>query len=128
MALLDAVKQARERHRMTIEQTYEDSCTVVEYRGQKDHTTKITSKQEVVVLTSQPCKLSFSSVSSAGEGQVATVQQTVKLFLSPDVAIKVGSKITVVHDGIEYVYKNSGKPNIHNTHQEISLELFRGWA
>lgn len=129
MAMQDVIKKARERHRNAIEQLYEDKCTVIEYQNVKDPITKVTKKQEVTVLTHQSCKLSFSTAKSTdNEKNVATVSQVVKLFVSPNVAIKPGSKIVVTHNDIEHVYKCSGEPNTFYTHQEIGLELFKGWA
>ena len=73
--------------------------------------------------------LSFSSSNTASEGEnVTTVSQTIKLFLSNDVEILVGSKLIVIHDEKESVYKSSGAPNRYFTHQEIMLDLFNGWA
>ena len=129
MAIQDVIKKARERHRNTIEQLYEDKCAVIEYKSIKDPISKVTKKQEVTVLENQPCKLSFSSVNTAEtKDNVATVSQTVKLFVSPSVAIKPGSKIIVIHDGIEHVYKSSSEPSRFFTHNEIALELFKEWA
>jgi len=54
--------------------------------------------------------------------------QSVKLFISPGVVIKEGSKITVSREGMEFVYASSGVPALYPTHQEIMLELFKGWA
>ena len=129
MAMQDVIKKARERHRNAIEQLYEDKCTVIEYQNRKDSITKVTKKQEVTVLSHQPCKLSFSSINTTEtKDNVATVSQTVKLFVSPNVAIKPGSKIVVTHNGIEHVYKCSGEPSKFFTHNEIALELFKEWA
>lgn len=129
MSIQDVIQKARERHRNAIEQLYEDTCTVVEYKSVKDPITKVTKKQEVVVLTDQPCKLSFSTSRTTDDGDhVATVSQVVKLFLSPSVTVNAGSKIIVTHDSNEHVYKSSSEPSTFFTHQEIVLELFKGWA
>ena len=129
MSMLDVIKNARERHRNAIEQLYEDKCTVVEYQSIKDPITKVTKKQEVTVLTNQPCKLSFSSTKATENGEnVATVSQVVKLLLSPEVTVKAGSKIVVTHENIKHVYKSSSEPSTFFTHMEIALELFKGWA
>ena len=112
-----------------MELLYEDTCTVIEYQSIKDSITKQTKKQEVTVLTNQPCKLSFSAARTTDDrDNAASVSQVVKLFLSPDVVIKAGSKIVVTRRKKEYVYKSSGEPNTLFTHQEIALELFKGWA
>lgn len=80
------------------------------------------------VLVDQPCRLSFSSSPSATNGDVAEINQTVKLFFSPEIKVKEGSKITVTQNGVTTAYKQSGTPAHYPTHQEILLELFKGWA
>ena len=129
MSMLDVIKKARERHRNAIEQLYEDTCTVIEYQSIKDPIIKVTKKQEVTVLIDQPCKLSFSTTKTTQNGDnVATVSQTVKLIVSSNVSLKAGSKIVVTHDGMEHVYKGSSEPCTFFTHQEVELELFKGWV
>lgn len=80
------------------------------------------------VLEDQPCKLSFETLTSSNGDPVATVSQSVKLFISPDVVIKAGSKIIVTQHGRTTEYSNSGVPAVYPTHQEIMLTLFNGWA
>ena len=88
----------------------------------------MTNFQEVTVLEDQPCKLSFETLTSSTGDPVATVSQSVKLFISPDVVIKAGSKIIVTQHGRTTEYSNSGVPAVYPTHQEIMLTLFEGWA
>lgn len=79
-------------------------------------------------MEDQPCKLSFETLTSSTGDPVATVSQSVKLFISPDVVIKAGSKIIVTQHGRTTEYSNSGVPAVYPTHQEIMLTLFEGWA
>ncbi|WP_317076981.1 hypothetical protein, partial [Clostridium neonatale] len=89
----------------------------------KDPVTKVTSKKDTIVLENQPCRLSYSSVKSTNQSEVnATVQQTIKLFIAPEIEIKEGSKIIITHDGRTTEFKHSGKPAIYSSHQEIVLE------
>lgn len=123
------ISKAREQARKAIESLYEHTCTVIEYDKKKDPITKITSNKEVIVLENQPCKLSFSSVSASKQTEVANqVSQVIKLFIAPEIVIKEGSKLIINHTGRLSEYKNSGTPSIFPTHQEIVLELFRGWS
>lgn len=127
--MIYAVKKARQAHRKAIEQFYEDTCTVYEYKSIKNETTKLTGKKEVVVLENQPCKLSFESLDvTGGGGNAAEKKIVVKLFLSPYVTIEAGSKIVVTHMGKKTAYCSSGVPGKFFTHQEIKLELFERWA
>lgn len=121
--------KARNQARKAIELLYEHNCTIVEYQKVKDSVTKITGQKEVIVLENQSCKLSFSSIKGANQTESAAIAvQVVKLFIAPEITIKPGSKIIVTYNGITESYKNSGVPARYSTHQEIVLELFKGWA
>lgn len=114
--------------RKAIESLYKDKCSIVEYRSYKK-ANKSTGQREYTVLQNQPCKLSYSTVKSNTETASAEmVTQVVKLFISPDITIKPGSKIIVEHQGRAIEYKNSGEPGIYPSHQEVMLELFDGWS
>lgn len=129
MAIAQAIVQAQRMHREALEASYAGKCTVAILKSVTDPITKITSKQEVVEQKDIPCRLSFSRARSAGEaGPTAAVTQTIKLFLAPEVQIKPGSRITVAQNGWTNQYERSGRPAVYVSHQEITLELFRGWA
>ena len=114
--------------RKTIESLYKDFCSIVEYRPYK-MANKATGQKEVTVIQNQPCKLSFSTIKSNTETASAEMlSQAVKLFISPDITIKAGSKIIVEHNGRIVAYKNSGSVGLYTSHQEVVLELFDGWA
>ena len=54
----------------------------------------------------------------------APVAQKIKLFLPPDVIVPAGSRIVVRGRA----YAGSGIPAGYDTHQEILLTAFQGWA
>lgn len=116
------------RFRRVLEKMYDGVCVVTEYIPGRDPVTKKTTFVETPVLTAQPCRLSFSSSPVTGDDNVASVVQETKLFISPDVTIKKGSKITVTQNGVTTDYTHSSEPKIYATHQEITLKLFEGWA
>lgn len=121
--------QAMVKARKAIESLYDSVATVIEYQPVKDPTTKRTTQREMSVLENQPCRVSFKAVSQAKGSEMATAApQVIKLFLAPELVIKPGSKISVTRKGVTTDYKNSGQPAIYETHQEIILELFKGWA
>lgn len=123
------VQAAINAARKSIESTYEGVLTVTEHQKVKDEVTKITGYQDVVVLDDQPCRLSFEKIQTASQSEsAATVAQTTKLFVSPDITIKAGSKITVTQAGITTDYQCSGIPAVYQTHQEIILDLFEDWT
>lgn len=112
-----------------VSRQYKDSCTIVELQPVKNATTNITKPTEVTVLSDQCCKLCFKSVHITGDGSAASVQQSVSLHIAPDIEIKAGSKITVtLQTGQSYEYSRSGLPAVYPSHQEVPLEIFRGYA
>lgn len=115
--------------RQAIESTYDGVLSVTEHKKVKDEVTKLTTYEDVLVLDDCPCKVSYEHLQSAVSGDSAvTITQIVKLFLSPDVAIKPGSKITVTQAGAITDYTHSGVPAAYPTHQEIVLDLFKRWS
>ena len=126
--MLPKTNLVKKRVRKAIELLYDDTCTVtVKQEYEKDNSAN--GFNEVVVLENEPCHLSFSSATSTKEGEVAaTVSQVTELFISPDVDIPPGSKITVTHNGTTTDYTRSGKSDLYNSHQQIILELWKGWS
>lgn len=114
--------------RKALERLYTDTCTVIEYQEYQKPNKSI-GHQEVVVLENQPCRISFQSSDSTNNTESASaLPQTVKVFLAPEVNVKAGSKLSITRNGVTTDYKNSGEPARYDTHQEITLELFKGWS
>lgn len=114
--------------RQAIEKLYNHSCSVVvkEEYTKPNHSTGF---KEVEIISDQPCRISFSSVSDTQEtSSAAKVIQTVKLFIAPEVKIPPGSKLIITHDGIESLFSKSGEPSTYPTHQEIMLDVWTTWA
>ena len=127
--MVKAMEAARRAARRAQEATYEGICTIYEYRDVTDEKTKLSSEEEVAVIEDQPCKLSFEKLNSVVQTETVAVQaQGVKLFLAPEIAVGSNSKIVVTQNGVTDEYSASGKPAIYPTHQEITLESFRGWS
>ena len=127
--MVKAIETARKAARKALESTYEGVATVVEYKKVMNEETKLIELGEVVVLEEQPCKLSFSKLEATKQNNSsASVTQVTKLFISPDITINPGSKITVTQTGITTDYTCSGVPAVYPTHQEIVLELFERWS
>ena len=90
---------------------------------------EITTGKEVAVLEDEPCRLSYSSVSAVDQTEsAAKTAQVAKLFLSPDVQIKPGAKITVTQAGVVRTFECSGVAAVYPTHQEIVLKLAERYA
>ena len=115
--------------RKALETLYQGKCTITEHQKFKKEN-KSTGFQDVVVLEDIPCRLSFKTVTNTNQTDTgaSTVVQIVKIFLAPDINVKPGSKLTVTQNGVTAEYKSSGEPAMYNTHQEITLELFKGWS
>ena len=130
MAMIaDWMRQASERHRAILEQTYKGSCTVWERKPVTDPETKLTNpKAEVMVLENQPCRPSFRSSPTASGKPAAEAGQEIRLFLSPDIPIRPGSRICVVQDNLTADYAASGRSAVYASHQEITLEIWKGWT
>ena len=127
--MVKAMEAARKAARRAQEATYEGLCTIYEYRDVTDEKTKLSSEEEVAVIEDQPCKLSFEKLNSVVQTETAAVQaQGVKLFLAPEIAVGSNSKIVFTQNGITNEYSASGIPAVYSTHQEITLESFRGWS
>ncbi len=117
--------------RKALERLWKDRCTVYHRVKVTDPKTKLTDFDEKPLLQDQPCKLSFETLNSTDGDHVATVAQSVKLFISPDVEIPAGCKIVVTRFNDlkrTFTYSRSGEPGIFTNHQEIMLEPFKGYA
>lgn len=113
--------------RKVIERAYEGSCTVVEYRDVVDG--GITRKKEIAVSENLPCKLSFElNYPSEQTDTVSMISQRAKLFISPDVNVKNGSKIIVEQYGKKTEYCCCGETAVYPTHREIRVAPFVKWT
>lgn len=126
----DTIQAARKAARSAFEKYhYDGTVTVSEWEKTKDPETGLTHQGEKILLKNQPCHLSAESNAAATQtSSIAQVSQIIKLFISPDLSIKPGSKITVTQAGITAVYVHSGKAAVYDTHQEIILDLFERFA
>lgn len=115
--------------RQAKESLYDGVCTITEYQKVKK-ANKSTGFEAVDVLTNQPCRLSFKTINNTNNTDTgaSAVTQIAKVFLAPEVEVKPGSKMTITQNGVTTEYKSSGEPAIYPTHQEIILELFKGWS
>lgn len=116
--------------RRTIESTYTDLMTVSVMADIKDDV--FDDKCEQIIVENEPCRISYktdstASRASSGDG-AANIEQTVELFCRPELDIPAGCKISVVRSGVSCNYCRSGEPSRYDTHQEVSLALFKRWA
>ena len=110
--------------RKAFETMYDSTCTVIVHE-EYERENGSTGFYDVIVLKDAPCHLQYTGVKAAEQGDaVATVSQEIRLFISPDVEILAGSKITV--NSVDYTH--SGVVAKYATHQEIVLKLWDRWS
>ena len=114
--------------RKALERLYTGLCDITDQQEVFDPTTKQTSFESVTVAQKQPCRLSYSSISQAVQGNAAAIQQVIKLFIAPEVIVKAGARVDVTQNGRTTSYKAAGQPAIYSNHQEIVLELAGDYA
>lgn len=123
------MKQAIQQARKAMESIYKGICTIYEYQTTTDEKTGISSKQEVIVLKDQPCRLSYQSITTVQPATGASIPvQTIKLFIAPELKVNPGSKIVVTQNEITKEYERSGETAVYATHQEICLKLLKRYA
>ncbi len=115
--------------RAAIESEYRGTCDITVFSQTKDTDTGITRVSEEVVLRDMPCRVSFEGLKSAEDTETAArVSQRAKLFISPDIRIPSGSRVTVRQDGLEREFAMSGIPAVYPTHQEVMLRLLAEYS
>ena len=125
----DAIRQAQRMHRKAVEATYDGTCRIYGMQSVKDPVTKVTRQDEALVQDGIACHLSYSSAApAAGSDTVTAVAQTIKLFMTPELTVPPGCRIEVTQQGQAESYAQSGKAAVYPSHQEILLELWKGYA
>lgn len=113
--------------RKHVESLYDATADV--YIREEYKTGYVTKHRETLTLEAIPCHISYKTAPHTSEKDTASaVSQEIKLFCAPEHRIPSGSKITVTNKGAVVDYKAGGKPMLYESHQEIELELFEGWA
>lgn len=127
--MMDALKRGQAAHRKAVEATYDGICRIYGMEAIKDPETMVTRQEEALVKEEVPCHLSVSSSAPvAGSSMAASVSQTIKLFLAPELSVPPGSRVEVTQQGRTESYAQSGKAAVYPSHQEIMLELWEGYA
>lgn len=117
------------RRRKAIQSLWSGVASVTVCEGVLDPVTGRTEPAERVTVEEVPCRVSYRTVSPAApEGEAAQAGQGVTLYLDPAVDIPEGSKVTVTQNGVTRDYARSGKAAVYSCHQEVPLEVFRGWT
>ena len=110
-----------------VKSLWQDRLTVIEHQ-KVTRPNKTTGFEDVEIITEEPCKIIFKTVASTDQQEAAALTESIKLICDKSLQIKPGSKIVVLHEGIETAYRQSGPPAVYSVHQEIILEIFDRWA
>lgn len=112
-----------------IKRLWKGTATITVLDGVLNPANGRTEPTERVTVSAEPCRISHPTVKSTGPSEeAAVVSQSVTLFIDPSVEIPEGSKVTVTQNGVTCDYGRSGKPAVYSSHQEVLLEIFKGWA
>lgn len=114
--------------RQALEKMYIGTCSITE-RVSYEKENGATGFKEEIVLSEEPCRLSFENTKATeAEERASLKEQSIRLFLKPEVTVKPGSKVTVTQNGITTDYAHSGVPAVYETHQELMLMLWEKWS
>lgn len=112
-----------------IESLWIGRMKVITRQQTKNSLTKQNEFVEKVIFENEPCRLSFSNITSTTNTVgAAEIEQTTKLFCSPTLHIPEGSKIVITQNNRISEHTQSGKPAVYTHHQEIVLKPFERWA
>ena len=111
-----------------IRDMWSDRCSVTVKKEVMDPETKLTGFKESAIVSEEPCRLSYSALQTASGEHTTSAEMTAKLFISPDIDIPPGSRISIERHGRKLEFSRSGEPAVYTNHQEIELERFRGWT
>lgn len=101
------------------------TCNVIEFQSDNDD---INMTKPVKVYENIPCRLCFKSFPASEQSYAASVSQSVRLLLSPDLNIKPGSEIEVFQNGKLEVFICAGVSSVYISHQEINLKIKKQYA
>lgn len=108
--------------RNIVKSLYDGRCTIIEVEKYTEN--KTTKFRDIIITEDEPCRIShYTKKKSENSDMSYNSEQSVKLFISPDITIKEGSKISVTQNNVTKQYRNSGTPAVYSGHQEIMLIL-----
>ena len=108
-----------------IKKLWTGKCTIYEYEDEVHPNTYQTTQKMIVVLSDEPCRLSYNHEQATNiQSGAAVVSQSITLFIRPDLVINPGSVIEITQNGVTERYKGSGQPAIYSNHQQIILQLY----
>lgn len=114
--------------RKCIEKTYIGTCSIITHKSIKK-ANGATANEVITKYENVSCRLIFINTTQNIETEtIGVVKQIIQLHLAPEIIIKPGSKVIVTQNGKTTEYKASGESAAMLTHQEVKLEIFKGWS
>ena len=114
--------------RSAIESLYRDTADIYIIEKAVNPDTHRTEMTYQLFDSDIPCKLSIKTAYITSDSDtVSTSEQSITLFLSPDIIVPSGSRVLIHHFGREMKFEQSGLPAVYPDHQEITL-LYSEWA
>lgn len=109
-----------------VQTLYDSTCTITEFQPEAGI---INNTRAVVVAENVPCRVRYKSTLAAmGSSAGTALTQGIKLYLNPNIAVKAGSSVTVITNGIKRAYMCAGQGAVYASHQEVELKLKDVWA
>ena len=116
-------------YKKAVQSLWDGKATITVLDGVLNPANGRTEPVERVTASGLSCRISHTTVKSTEPSEEAAVAaQSVTLYIDPDLDIPEGSKVTVTQNGVTRDYERSGKAAVYTAHQEVPLELFKGWA
>lgn len=116
-------------YKKAIQRLWTGKATITVQEGVLNPLNGRTEPTEQVMASGLSCRISHTTIKSTQPSEEAAfVAQSVTLYIDPSVDIPEGSKITVTQKSVTRDYERSGTSAVYSYHQEVPLELFKGWA
>lgn len=107
--------------RKQLERLYDCTCYVISEVDVMDPDTGIVSKTPGKEGPFA-CRISYKTISTGQNAEIAKFSTTTVLFTAPDVIIPKGARIELVGRNTKQLFRSASIPARYDTHQEVQLE------
>lgn len=103
---------------------YDGQATIWTYGDDEPDENGIVAIHAPVSSGPYPCRVSYKSIVPAEQSDGLSVfEQSITLFMSPDVAITAGADVDVTQRGQTLHFTAAGVPAVYDSHQEVTLRV-----
>lgn len=111
----------KDRIAKAVSRLWTGRCNIINYTSSEDEN-GITTTVKNIVAENVPCRVSYETLKQAEQtSTTADISQQIKLFISNDICVRVGSVVVVTQNGVTREYESSGLASVYTAHQEIML-------